>query len=62
MTATALVAECVADVPLFLQPLTNRDGSLGVSARHLLHLQAVAATQLPNVRVMPQMHLMIGAL
>ncbi len=49
-------------VPLFLQPLTLPGGKLGITARRLLQLQAVAASLAPDVRVMPQMHLMLGAL
>jgi len=50
------------NIPLFLQPLTSRDGTVAVSAPYLLRLQASASTILPDVRVIPQMHLMMGAL
>lgn len=49
-------------IPLFIQPLTKVDGSLGISVQHLLHLQETASNILSNVRVIPQMHLMMGAL
>lgn len=49
-------------VPLFLQPLTLPGGACGISSGHLLHLQALAAEQLPDVRVIPQMHKLLGVL
>lgn len=48
--------------PLFLQPLTLPDGTIGISVSHLLHLQELASLQLPDVRVIPQMHKLLGAL
>ena len=57
-----VVSSVDAGVPLFLQPLTMPDGSVGITAAHLLRLQAQASFRLPDVRVIPQMHTMIGAL
>jgi len=37
-------------------------GDVGISAVHLLHLQQVTAALLPDVRVMPQMHRLLGVL
>jgi organic radical activating enzyme len=48
--------------PLFLQPLTRTGGGVAIGAGRLLELQATAAALLPDVRVIPQMHLMLGAL
>lgn len=48
--------------PLFLQPLTLPDGSLGITVSHLLRLQECASSRLPDVRVIPQMHKLLGAL
>ena len=48
--------------PLFLQPLSAADGGIGISAAHLLRLQEAASARLPDVRVIPQMHRMLGAL
>lgn len=62
MSAISLLADCADSIQFFLQPLTNRDAKLGISAKHLLKLQSVAALHIPNVRVIPQMHLMMGAL
>jgi organic radical activating enzyme len=50
------------ETPLFIQPLTLADNSCGISAAHLLHLQSLAAALLPDVRVMPQMHRLLGVL
>lgn len=51
-----------AALPLFLQPLTFPDGSAGIAAAHILHLQELASSRLPDVRVIPQMHKLLGVL
>jgi 7-carboxy-7-deazaguanine synthase len=48
--------------PLFLQPLTLAGGGIGISVAHMLRLQEAASARLPDVRVIPQMHRMLGAL
>jgi len=48
--------------PLFLQPLSHAAGGVGISVRHMLMLQEAASARLPDVRVIPQMHRMLGAL
>ncbi len=48
--------------PLFLQPLSGKDGRADISVSHLLRLQEAASAGLMDVRVIPQMHLMLGAL
>ena len=48
--------------PLFLQPLSRSDGGIGISVAHLLRLQEAAAALVADVRVIPQMHRMLGAL
>jgi organic radical activating enzyme len=48
--------------PLFLQPLCNIDGGVSISAAHMLRLQEAASSRLQDVRVIPQMHRMLGAL
>lgn len=50
------------DIPLFLQPLSLPDNHCGIAAAHLLHLQALASALLPDVRVIPQMHKLMGVL
>lgn len=49
-------------LPLFLQPLSLPDGRVGMTAAHILHLQELASSRLPDVRVIPQMHKLLGAL
>ncbi len=49
-------------LPLFLQPLSLPDGTVGLSAAHILHLQELASSRLSDVRVIPQMHKLLGAL
>jgi organic radical activating enzyme len=57
-----VIATVKRTVPLFLQPLTCADGSIGISAAQILKLQEVASSRVPDVRVIPQMHLQLGAL
>lgn len=61
-----LVCSIIADVdrltPLFLQPLSAVGGGVNISVTHLLRLQEAASARLPDVRVIPQMHRMLGAL
>lgn len=58
----AIIEEDELTIPLFLQPVTLPSGNVGISATHILHLQEVASNHLPNVRVIPQMHKLLGAL
>lgn len=52
-----------AALPLFLQPLTLPDGTtVGIDAARILRLQELASSRLPDVRVIPQMHTLLGAL
>jgi organic radical activating enzyme len=48
--------------PLYLQPVSLGDGGLGISPSRIFLLQETASANLPNVRVIPQMHRMLGAL
>jgi 7-carboxy-7-deazaguanine synthase len=60
------VCSIITDVdrltPLFLQPLSSEHGGVGISVTHMLRLQEYASARLPDVRVIPQMHRMLGAL
>jgi organic radical activating enzyme len=57
-----VIASVDAALPLFLQPMSLPGGTVGISAAHILRLQESASSRLPDVRVIPQMHLMLGAL
>jgi len=57
-----VISSVDAALPLFLQPLTMPDGSIGIPAAQILHLQELASSRLPDVRVIPQMHTLLGAL
>lgn len=57
-----LISEVDRSIPLFLQPLTLPGGGCGIAAGQLLQLQALAAHHLADVRVMPQMHKLLGVL
>ena len=48
--------------PLFLQPLSLAAGGVGIGVRQMLRFQELAAARLPDVRVIPQMHRMLGVL
>jgi 7-carboxy-7-deazaguanine synthase len=56
-----IIVSVAPATPLFLQPLSKADG-VAVSALRMLQLQEAAAARLPDVRVIPQMHRMLGAL
>jgi len=58
----AIMAAVKPAAPLFLQPLSNAAGGVAVTAGKILRLQETAAALLPDVRVIPQMHKMLGAL
>lgn len=57
-----IISKVNKQVPLFLQPLTLPDGAIGIKVSHLLRLQELASSLLPDVRVIPQMHKLLGAL
>jgi 7-carboxy-7-deazaguanine synthase len=58
----SIIKDVDAATPLFLQPLSLPQGGVGISVRHLLLFQEIASAHLPDVRVIPQMHRMLGAL
>lgn len=62
----AMVCDSISDinsnVPLFLQPVTLVDGTVAISRSHLFHLQELASLRLPYVRVVPQMHKLLGVM
>lgn len=57
-----VISSVDASLPLFLQPLSMPDGSIGITAASILRLQELASSRLPDVRVIPQMHKLLGAL
>lgn len=57
-----LISSVDLELPLFLQPISMPDDSIGITATRLLRLQELASSRLPDVRVIPQMHRMLGAL
>ena len=59
----ALVAAVEPAVPLFLTPLTPPDGTeLTITPATLECLHAVASRRHPDVRVLPQLHKVLGIL
>jgi organic radical activating enzyme len=61
-TVSDIISSVDASLPLFLQPLSLPDGRTGISATTLFHLQEMASSRLPDVRVIPQMHKLLGVL
>ncbi|MDA8413913.1 MAG: 7-carboxy-7-deazaguanine synthase QueE [Desulfobacteraceae bacterium] len=57
-----IISDVDRTTPLFLQPLSMVEGGLGIRVAHMLRLQEAASARLPDVRVIPQMHRMLGAL
>ncbi len=57
-----VIASVDTTVPLFIQPLMLPGGNIGITAAHILRLQELASSYLPDVRVIPQMHKLLGAL
>ena len=57
-----IIEEVDPATPLFLQPLSAADGGIGITVAHMLRLQEAASARLADVRVIPQMHRMLGAL
>ncbi|MDD2581420.1 MAG: radical SAM protein, partial [Desulfuromonadaceae bacterium] len=62
MQVCDVISSVDAAVPLFLQPLSLPDGTVGITAARILRLQELASSRLPDVRVIPQMHKLLGAL
>lgn len=60
--AAEIISQVDRNIPLFFQPLTLHDGRIGITVPHLLKLQELASTMLNDVRVVPQMHKLLGAL
>ncbi len=57
-----VISSVDAAVPLFLQPVTMPDGTVGITVPHILRLQERASSRLADVRVIPQMHKQLGVL
>ncbi len=60
LTACKLVSEIDDEIPFIIQPVTAKDGKLAIKPELLMQFQAVAASWLSEVRVIPQMHHLLG--
>lgn len=60
--ACETVASVDRTVPVILQPVTQVDGTIGISPLKMLELQEVACGFLSEVRIIPQTHKFIGQL
>ncbi len=60
--AAVIVHETAPEAPVFLQPVSDAAGAPSISYRHILELYEVCAKQAKDVRVMPQIHKIIGSL
>jgi 7-carboxy-7-deazaguanine synthase len=54
--ACKTVAAVNRTIPVILQPVTLRDGKVGISPLRVLELQEIAANLLTEVRIIPQTH------
>lgn len=61
-TGASLVADVDPAVPLFLTPIAQPDGRLAIPSEDLGRLQALASRCHPDVRVLPQLHKVLGLL
>ena len=60
--ACEMIAGVDPSIPLILQPVTNRDGTIGVPPLKVLEFQEIASAHLDEVRIIPQTHKFIGYL
>lgn len=61
--ASKAISDISGDIPLVLQPVTPvREIKHGPSAEQMLSFQAIAKRHLANVRVIPQVHKLLGQL
>jgi len=60
--AAEVVQKIVGEAPVFLQPVSDAAGAPSISYRHIMELYEVCAKYAEDVRVMPQVHKMIGSL
>ncbi len=60
LKACKLVGEIDVKIPFIIQPITGLNGQVAVKSEHLMKIQALAAEQLCNVRILPQLHRFMG--
>ncbi len=58
--ACETVAAVDRDIPVILQPVTLKNGSIGISPFRILEFQEIAGRILTEVRIIPQTHKFIG--
>ncbi len=58
--AAQTVASVSPAIPMIIQPVTDKDGGISVKGEQLLALQERALEHLACVRVIPQMHKILG--
>jgi len=59
--AAKIVQSTGLGVPIFLQPVTDEAGVATISFRHIMELLEVCNHHVKDVRVMPQLHKIIGS-
>lgn len=59
-TGVDLIRRVSPTTPVFLQPITLRNGGVGVGASDLSRMYSLARDYLDDVRVLPQTHKMMG--
>jgi organic radical activating enzyme len=61
-SACSIISSVDQSIPLILQPVTLKNGAIGISSQHILSLHYAATKQLQHVRVIPQLHKVINML
>lgn len=59
--AASIVSEVDEAMPVFLQPAADKAGVIAISSRRIMELYEVCTDYLRDVRVMPQIHKVIGS-
>lgn len=60
LRAAALVADVACDVPGFMQPIVDAAGRQLIDAERLTHLCLLARRHMRSLRLLPQVHKMLG--
>ncbi len=61
-TASQLIRDTAPEIPLILQPVTPVAGCEPTSPREMLRFQKECLSVIPDVRIIPQTHVMMGQL
>lgn len=57
-----IISEAGKKIPLIIQPMTAKDGSVAVTPLKVIELQEIASRYLEEVRIIPQTHKFLGVI